>query len=469
MALALLIILAAGFFNSLAAQCKADGGVITVSKSTSCDEIKKGIAIAHDGQVVKVLLGTYPENISITNGIKVVGEISKNAKGEIIRPVIVSQSEVVVRITGNNITLEGFEIRNVKPGEQLLEITKEEEKHGIGRTGILVEPNSSQVTIANNKITKIGYRYRSSSEYHQEQALGINVKSYGGMGKITVVAITGNELSELNLGQSEAIAINGDVETFTIENNRIHDVDNIAIDIGGFQEECPQHSGTPCREQAQSGKIIGNKVWNLTPGNPGQKEVGGFIAGIYIDGGKDTVILGNQVFNFGIGVSIGSEYIGKSVSEIEISNNLIYENKIVGILIGKGDEQSSYVSNCVVNHNTIQNNGSKDNDGGQIRLESYLPNALQNIQIEDNLILLTESETHRVLLFVENCLPKNDKCNPQKILTGVTLNHNYFFASEYDEAWYFKGINGITNQTIVSYFEKDKFLNNKLGIISFPK
>ena len=48
-----------------------------------------------------------------------------------------------------------------------------------------------------------------------------------------------NELANLTLGSSEALVVNGNVKDFLIEGNRVHDTNNIAIDVIGFEGTAP--------------------------------------------------------------------------------------------------------------------------------------------------------------------------------------------------------------------------------------
>lgn len=459
----LVLLLLAGITS---AQCVAEADEILVSKLTGCKTITEGIKAARRGQTVKVRLDTYPEEVTISESIRVTGDTSRNVKGEIQRPVILSKKPTVVRIKGFDITLDGFEITNGLP------LVKKNSNEG--RTGILVEAPSARVVITNNKITNIGYEY--GTKYNKEQGHGINIWNYRTNDKISDITIVGNELSDLHLGKSEALTINGSVEKFRIEDNYFHSIDNIAIDIGGFQENCPKgDSPTPCEEQASNGVIARNIVSDLVLGNPGQYEdkekkiFGVFIAGIYVDGGKDISIFGNQVFKFGIGISFGSEKIGKSVSGVKIFNNQIYDNIVAGIEIGKGGEQRSIVNDGEVRNNVIRDNGNikhldQFRDGGQIRLSQSLPNALNNLVIDGNDIFITDISKRKVILHVEHCKPANE-CDPIKgKITGVKITNNRFYSQNYDEAWHFAGIDNVSFGQLKDLF--GEFTNNSLKRIS---
>ncbi|MGG3280969.1 hypothetical protein [Paenibacillus solani] len=65
------------------------------------------------------------------------------------------------------------------------------------------------------------------------------------------IVIIQNELYNLKLGASEAMAINENVDGFRITQNIVHDNNNIGIDIIGFEGIAPN----PAQDQARNGVI----------------------------------------------------------------------------------------------------------------------------------------------------------------------------------------------------------------------
>ncbi|MFD1906737.1 hypothetical protein ACFSQ7_26155 [Paenibacillus rhizoplanae] len=55
--------------------------------------------------------------------------------------------------------------------------------------------------------------------------------------------IDGNEVYDLVLGSSEALVVNGNVDTFEITNNIVHDSDNIGIDLIGYEGNGGRRAG----------------------------------------------------------------------------------------------------------------------------------------------------------------------------------------------------------------------------------
>ena len=54
-----------------------------------------------------------------------------------------------------------------------------------------------------------------------------------------------NELANLTLGSSEALVVNGNVKDFRIEGNKVHDTNNIGIDVIGFEGTAPDPDRRP--------------------------------------------------------------------------------------------------------------------------------------------------------------------------------------------------------------------------------
>src|SRR5690606_38951167 len=125
----------------------------------------------------------------------------------------------------------------------------------------------------------------------------------------------------------------------------------IGIDVIGFERVCPD----PAFDQARNGIVRGNVVYNINSyGNPayGKSHSAGCI---YIDGGKDTLIEGNIVYDSDIGIEIASEHKGRATSNIKVRNNLIYNN-VMGLAMGGYDTERGYTENCTVTHNILYHN-----------------------------------------------------------------------------------------------------------------
>ena len=212
--------------------------------------------------------------------------------------------------------------------------------------GILVTGSADHVRIADNTIHDMGttFQGRSGGDAH-----GIGVFGTTPDHPIDGVEIVDNELANLTLGSSEALVVNGNVQNFTIEGNRVHDTNNIGIDVIGFEGTAPD----PTVDQARDGVVRGNEVWNVDSyGNPAY----GYdrsADGIYVDGGRDVLVEGNVVHDVNIGIEMASEHAGRSTRNITTRNNVVYDATAIGIAIGGYDRKRGSTEDCTIVNNTV--------------------------------------------------------------------------------------------------------------------
>ena len=361
--------------------------------------IGEALKVAKPNSTIKVGVGNgYNESIILDlPGLKLIGE-----PGGPNKPKIYSQAEQIVVIKGSNIVVDGFRITN----ENLLPADSNIPSTG----GITVLPPSQWITISNNVIYKIGRQYASTCsclkvvDQHEElinpcpcvgQAHGINVTTYG-KDRIKHVDIIANELFDLHLGQSEAITLNGNVSGFTIAGNKIHHTDNIAIDIGGFQEKCPTSDPLDC--QASDGWITGNEVACIfasrNPGdaqfNPGQYFDYHSMGAIYVDGGTIVRIERNNVHDSGTGIEISSEN-GGSLKDFLVRNNVVYRNRAQGIRIGNSGDKTTVTNLRLINNTFVDNRqDTAMDDHGTIYFGGATEKYFSGIRIANNIFILTD-------------------------------------------------------------------------------
>ena len=127
--------------------------------------------------------------------------------------------------------------------------------------GILVSGKGSAIRILKNHIRYISSTAKPSPSGEcngsDPQAHGILVSGDNETSPLVDVTIDENELDHLTLGCSETLSVNGNVMTWKVTNNKIHDNDNIGIDAIGFEDDKQII-------QARGGEIIGNNVFNIT-------------------------------------------------------------------------------------------------------------------------------------------------------------------------------------------------------------
>ncbi len=306
----------------------------------------------------------------------------------------------------SEVTIDGFEIQ----GDFVKNKDCDSKGKRFAPAGINVKQAASSIDILNNEIRTIGHDYEVCKT--GGNAYGIVVKSVTSV--IDDVSITGNNLSDLNLGKSESLTINGNVTNFEIINNTISNVDNIGIDIIG---------GEDSKHQPKVGKITDNKIYKLvgcrekvcTEHNPGQSKTFPFIAGIYIDGGTGKSkalneilwIENNVIHDFGVGIKLGGEnsYCKDHEDEckgdkvktqfVTVKNNVIFGNRLYGIGMGKDSpEQDSYTWECDISNNTVYGNHSYVEEGfyGEINFASLNSDTIKKLTFTNNIVYATYSK-----------------------------------------------------------------------------
>jgi hypothetical protein len=222
-------------------------------------------------------------------------------------------------------------------------------------------------------------------------------------------------LANLTLGSSEALVVNGNVEDFLIEGNRVHDTNNIGIDVIGFEGT----ASDPTVDQARDGIVRGNTVWNIDSyGNPAYGK-GRSADGIYVDGGRDVLIEGNVVHDVNIGIELASEHAGRSTRNVTVHNNVVYDATTIGIAIGGYDRRRGSTEDSVIVNNTIVNT-----DGVEL---------LVQFDTRDNLIannVIVAGPRHA---FVENAYREN---------VGNVVDHNLYYSVDGSSSgiWSWKGV-----------------------------
>lgn len=175
------------------------------------------------------------------------------------------------------------------------------------------------------------------------------------------IAIDNNKVTNLKLGLSEAIAVNGNVDSFEVTNSKVHDNNNIGIVLIGHEGVSPVSSLDQARNRIVRNNIVHhNSSINNTSYNEYSAD------GIYVDGGKEIIIEQNQSYENDLGIEVASEHAGKSASQITVRNNTISNNIMSGIAIGGYDSQQGYAENNTITNNVIYKNDTKDQESGQI-------------------------------------------------------------------------------------------------------
>ena len=287
--------------------------------------IQKAANTLVSGDTVYIRAGIYEEQVIPQNS---------GSAGNTI--TYAAYSGETVTIDGNSITLPANET-----GLFVVEDTNYIKVSGLrlvnagpneNNAGIYVD-NAHHVIIENN------YTYNTVSS-------GIGVWNGNN------IIIDGNEVRlACNDGEQEDITVSG-TDTFEIKNNHVHE--------GGPGTNGGE--GITVKGGSTNGKIYKNHVHDLTRGER---------TCIYIDAWGTTAtsnieIYQNVFHNCGAGISLASED-GGLVRDIDIYNNIVYDNLSNGLEIGNWGKDGIPVrpiESITFTNNTVYNNGSTGWGGG---------------------------------------------------------------------------------------------------------
>jgi len=329
--------------------------------------VQKAADSVEPGSTVYVRGGVYYEQVTINvSGSAGDGYITfRNVESE--TPILDGTGLVVAAANGgmflivdqSYLIIQGFEIRNYQTSTR-----------DIVPVGINIRGRAHHIQLKNNHIHKIETNAPVGIQRSGADAHGIAVYGTSAPESINNIIIDGNELYNLKLGSSEALVLNGNVESFTISRNTIHDINNIAIDLIGLEGT----SLDPAYDRARNGVVSDNTVYRVTSfGNPsyGNDSCAG---GIYVDGGRDIVVERNTIYEADIGIEIASEHQGGTTSNITVRNNLVFNNTVAGISMGGYDADRGATEHCTVVNNTLYNNDTLQEGSGEILVQFEVRN-----------------------------------------------------------------------------------------------
>ena len=323
---------------------------------------------AKPGDTINVRGGAYCEKLApTTSGDAAKGYITfKSQPGEtaVVDGGCLTPSEghgaLIELHNVSYIKIEGFEVRNYKTSDPR-------------RTpaGIRVFGGGSHIELLNNNVHDIWQTYTGrQGPGHGANAFGIAVYGTDAGTPISDLVVDGNEVHTLQTGSSESLVLNGNVTHFRVTHNRVHNNNNIGIDIIGFERTAPD----PNVDRARDGVVSENVVYDITSkGNPAYRDSVDS-DGIYVDGGTRVLIERNVMHDVDFGIELASEHGGRDTSHIIARNNLIYFCHTAGITIGGYDAKRGTTSDSVIVNNTLYMNDAWHTGTGEFQMQFYLRN-----------------------------------------------------------------------------------------------
>lgn len=306
-------------------------------------------------------------------------------------------------LTINNksyVRIEGFEIRNYRTAE-----------HQLAPLGINVIGAGSHIELLKNNVHHIEQNF-GGRDAPGRGGNGFGIAVYGTDAKtpISELVIDGNEVHHLKTGSSESLVVNGNVTSFRITHNVVHDNNNIGIDVIGFERTAPD----PAVDQARDGVVSGNLVYNITSrGNPAYRNDESS-DGIYVDGGARILIEQNVIHDVDFGIELASEHQNRATSYVTARNNLIYHCHTAGVSIGGYAPERGRTEHCTVVNNTLYDNDTSGTGSGEFQMQWNMA---------DNIF------ANNIVYAGPRCLITLNKSQFETNQPPVTIDHNLYYCA----------------------------------------
>ncbi len=314
------------------------------------------------GDTVHVRGGTYRQRVTITrSGTDAAHPLTFAAypgetpllDGSTLTPPDDNTGLITIRDAAF-LRITGFELANFR-------VSSSAQSPNKVPCGIFLHGASHDIEIRGNNIHDI------SNHFADGNAFGF--AAYGDTAEpITGLVVADNEIHHCQLGNSESLAINGNVVGFLVTNNRVHHNTNIGIVAIGYEGTCTED---PAQDRARQGVIRGNTVWECTStANPAYGNAPG-ADGLYVDGGTDIVIENNVSYQNDIGLELTSEHTNRTTDHITARNNFIWGNRIGGILLGGAEPGNGGSEYNQVYANTLWANDTRADGNGEIQFNHW--------------------------------------------------------------------------------------------------
>ena len=265
--------------------------------------------------------------------------------GRMPRIVGDGQRQSVVDIDASYVILQGFEVADQNVGG-----LEDDE------IGIQIEPRHGDIThieVRNNLVHDIGPgQVDESSCSYNAHAIIAQAEGY----RLSGLIFDGNEIHHAFVGNSEVLVVNGNIDDFYVTNNYVHDVDNIAIDVIGYEKND--------RETTRDGVVADNVVLDAsnyfpycTRGNCTYPAGDQSSDGVYVDGGADLVIEYNVVGRTDHGIELQSEN-GQLIRNVDVRFNIVfnsnYQNFTLGPAEGSQEHDNAFFDDPALADTTLE-------------------------------------------------------------------------------------------------------------------
>ena len=221
------------------------------------------------------------------------------------------------------------------------------------RFGIIVSGKSANIIIKKNSIYDMAWTRNIAKQKIPTPSDNLNPLVILGTTDTSIrnVIIDSNSIYSNVPGYSEAVTVNGNVDSFAITNNYVFDNANIGIVAAGNYQwivDDATFTVTAPNNFSKNGFILNNQTYrNISPI--------AVSAGIYLDGSRNVKVQNNESYNNGVGMSIGNEQPNSSSGYHLINSNVFRDNLSAGLYYGSTNP-TSWVEYCNVQNNTIKDN-----------------------------------------------------------------------------------------------------------------
>lgn len=326
--------------------------------------IQKAMDDATPGSTVFIKAGTYAEHLEL------------NVSGTAGQPItFTSQAGETVIVEGNNQNGTLLYVEN----QNYFNITGLVFQNTLGNNsaGVIITGSSGHFKFNRNTVQGIKWTINPNTVPGSNNNCNPFVVYGDALTSIKNIVIDSNVIRNNINGFSENLTLDGNVEAFTISNNKVYDNTNIGIDCAGNYGVC----SNPALDQARNGIVVNNLCYNNVSNYATS-------AGIYVDGGRDIVIERNICYGNGWGIEIGAEEDG-TVSNIIVRDNLIFHNIDSGLAFGGyTTETLGQVINSTFINNTLFENDLSMHLNGEI----YMSKA-SNCVFRNNIVRSNEQNT----------------------------------------------------------------------------